>query len=134
MSISELNKPNYVDCEHIIEGGCNIYEQRPPTCAGWRCAWLRGDFEDMHKPNRVGVVLDSSYKADIFPGGHAYVAREAFPGGFDTASGFLRALARMRVIVIMHQDGRRFVLGPGDLPRKLTFVEYKRAYRRLPLV
>ena len=54
----ELDKPNGVPCEHLTEGGCGIYEDRPESCRSFQCAWLRGAGDGLYtRPDFTGGVL-----------------------------------------------------------------------------
>jgi len=61
-AVVELNKPCGVACQNLAPGGgpnaCMIYEQRPKSCATFRCAWLCDEgMPDKFRPDRCGIML-----------------------------------------------------------------------------
>lgn len=59
-AILEIRKPAGKDCPFCKPNvGCNIYDNRPNGCLNFRCNWLRGDGDDLCRPDRTGVVFDS---------------------------------------------------------------------------
>ena len=42
MAVQELRKPFYTRCEHIVNQGCDIYQQRPQGCREFICSWVAG--------------------------------------------------------------------------------------------
>lgn len=58
LAVPELDKPNGVRCVHLTDQGCGIYEDRPPSCRTFECAWLRGAGEGLYtRPDFTGGVL-----------------------------------------------------------------------------
>jgi hypothetical protein len=57
--ISEFPEKNVGEwCKHCKPGqGCGIYEDRPLSCSGFRCLWLRGVGAEEDRPDRIGVVF-----------------------------------------------------------------------------
>ena len=64
-------KPGDTDCTHQVRkrrggrrlpkaGGCAIYDQRPQSCQEYRCYWLEGLLEGRDRPDRLGMIVDSS--------------------------------------------------------------------------
>jgi hypothetical protein len=47
-------------CRHCRpgEGGCSIYDTRPPVCRKYTCSWLAGDLPMHWQPLRSNLVLD----------------------------------------------------------------------------
>lgn len=62
--VPELNKPERVQCHHCSKG-CQIYEERPASCASFDCMWLQGWFNEEHRPDKSGVMLEK-YPKFIF--------------------------------------------------------------------
>lgn len=132
LAVKELEKPSGTACEHISPvKGCTIYKDRPKGCQEWSCLWLQGHFEGADRPDRIGVVMDTTRRADHWPDGYAFVAREAVPGGFEKAESLLGALASLGYVVVLIQpDNTRKVIGPAA---KVALVQ--EAIRRfLPVV
>jgi hypothetical protein len=59
LGVTELHKPVNVECEHVCEGGCSIYDTRPRTCRDWSCDWKNGLIpgEDL-RPDKLGIIFD----------------------------------------------------------------------------
>jgi len=64
--VNELKKPKNTWCEHCDIGvGCKVYQDRPSSCAGFKCLWLQSQ-ESLSKmsaqlrPDKCKVVLHSS--------------------------------------------------------------------------
>ena len=58
VGIAALQKPKGNHCEHeCAGGGCAIYEDRPPECAAWYCAWRMGYGEATDRPDLSGVIV-----------------------------------------------------------------------------
>lgn len=126
LGVPELKKPAYQPCAHVYEGrkGCAVYASRPSSCSEWSCMWLRGSFDGVDRPDRLGVVMDVTERNDLWPGKQALVAREAFPGGFDKASYFLRGLANHGVVILVRADGTRRLMGPAEHLKDLAIIEH----------
>jgi hypothetical protein len=60
MGVLELGKPYNVPCEHVCQGGCAIYKDRPRTCRSWECQWRCGFVEGMQetRPDNLGAMLE----------------------------------------------------------------------------
>jgi hypothetical protein len=60
LSIPELDKPQQKWCQHCEIGvGCNIYDEKPPSCSAFYCGYLLNDGIDEHwKPSTSKMVLD----------------------------------------------------------------------------
>lgn len=141
--VGEINKPPGVPCPHLSpKKGCGIYATRPPSCAEWSCGWRMGLFDGADRPDRVGVVMDLTERSDHWPDEWAYVAREVSAAGESNwkqkAEPFLDRISRGRLVVLLRLDGTRTVIGPPDqvayVEREVSFLEYDRPRRRLPLI
>src|SRR3954469_1149511 len=60
--VRELNKSAGERCQHQRATGCRIYNQRPPSCRAWSCAWVVGTVNDepvtTPRPDRAHYVID----------------------------------------------------------------------------
>jgi hypothetical protein len=53
----EIQKQSGARCIHCAATGCAIYDNRPPICRAWYCAWRTVDiFGDDWRPDRSGVM------------------------------------------------------------------------------
>jgi hypothetical protein len=70
----EIQKQAGSLCRHCKNGGCSIYETRPPVCRGYYCAWRTVDiFSEDWRPDKSGVF--------------AYVETEGLSDAFDLSTG-----------------------------------------------
>lgn len=67
-AVPELAKPPGFTCLHCDGKGCLIYEQRPPSCRNFECAWLQGEMPEWMRPDKVGVMVEK------LPGGRTVLA------------------------------------------------------------
>jgi uncharacterized protein len=60
--VPEMDKLKDVWCKHCRpgQGGCSIYNTRPPVCRDYTCSWLDGTLPDHWYPLRTMMVLDKS--------------------------------------------------------------------------
>lgn len=92
MGVDELAKPRRCRCTFQREGGgCKIYEARPPSCAGFRCLWHMGLFEENDRPDKLGVMFDAAtVTCEDGTQFHVPHAKEVWPGGYLDALPVLR--------------------------------------------
>jgi hypothetical protein len=62
--INDLEKPPMVRCHHLAQRpsgtvGCGIYPDRPKACADFACDWLAGNFDNRHRPDKIGAYVSS---------------------------------------------------------------------------
>lgn len=56
-AVFEIEKPQGVWCPHCpSKQSCDIYEERPPSCQSFRCAWLNGSGGEEERPDLVRIV------------------------------------------------------------------------------
>jgi len=55
--IEELNKPRNKTCEHLCEGRCKIYSERPEPCKSMECMYLTGQWPEKYHPDKCGIVF-----------------------------------------------------------------------------
>jgi len=65
LSIVEIVKPGGKWCPHAKGKGCDIYEDRPPSCKQFRCAWLDGLTPEEFRPDKVHAVFVVEGTPDI---------------------------------------------------------------------
>ena len=57
MAIRELEKPRAQMCGHFANG-CSIYQDRPASCRGFRCAWLiNPGLDETWRPDCAGFFI-----------------------------------------------------------------------------
>lgn len=55
--VPELNKPENVQCSNC-KSGCSIYNERPTSCRTFACEWLKGDLDEIARPDKLHVLLE----------------------------------------------------------------------------
>lgn len=143
MGVVPLGKPPDLDCEFLIPQnrtslsilvperrcGCSVYETRPEPCRTFQCLWLMGCFGDARdfRPDGLGLMFDLQPDSFVIP--KTVTAREVWDGAADAVPGksFLESLARKCLVLIMHLDGRRRLVGP---PRQVQNAAGKMAGRQ----
>tara|TARA_Y100001937_G_scaffold128063_1_gene202291 strand:- start:504 stop:1031 length:528 start_codon:yes stop_codon:yes gene_type:complete len=56
LGIKELSKPERQNCKHFCDG-CQIYDDRPTSCADWNCMWLKGHLPQSQRPDKTNIVF-----------------------------------------------------------------------------
>lgn len=121
LAVTELDKAQDVECSHVKLHKCSIYDERPVSCRGFSCIWLRdsagsivsGEF----RPDRCGLVLDMTTGAVGSDLPQAFVAHELWPNASRQGDGerLICTLSRHSVVIIRALDGNRRLLGPRPL-------------------
>jgi hypothetical protein len=57
IGVTEIGKLSGEACKHLCRSGCSVYQERPPSCQSYACAWFRGSFTAEQRPDRMGIVL-----------------------------------------------------------------------------
>jgi Fe-S-cluster containining protein len=116
LRVDELAKLGGERCMHQTEGaGCALYAVRPGICRAYRCAWLRGAFEDVDRPDRLGAVLDLVPRGD----GIRLVIRQARPDAFDRSPRLQAIAQELRSEMLVEIRDVEDVLAPGRRYRVL---------------
>jgi hypothetical protein len=55
--VNELEKLPMKRCQHLRDGGCGIYPDRPSSCAKFSCGWLIGNFDERFRPDKIGAYV-----------------------------------------------------------------------------
>ena len=138
--VRELEKKAGVACTHVVEGSkaCSIYDERPASCREYSCLWKLGAFDGFDRPDRLGVVMEMGPGLGPVHDTGVFVAREAFPGGFQAADLFLYKLSQKCVVILVNENRTRRVIGPPHLlaafQQKIASLETAVARRFLPVV
>jgi hypothetical protein len=115
-----VKKERHTPCQYLRKpkgtqkGGCGIYEARPIDCVAYKCYWLEGFGENRDRPDRLGMIADSSN--GIIRGIHALTGikaiavHEVWPGA-NKDPRFRAAVTGMiqRDLAVLYQ-------GTGNLP------------------
>ena len=85
------SKPAGVDCHHLLDDGCAIYEDRPSSCRGFICHWLYIKTQPADprldpsldyapsRPDKLGIIVDVK-TSNLHP--LTVCAYEVWPGAF----------------------------------------------------
>jgi len=126
MGVTELEKPPAVWCEHCTPGkGCNIYEDRPPTCREFECLWLLDESwpEDV-RPDKSHVVMAATKD------GARLVANvdPARPNAYMTGriGTILRNLSDSKDVIIVIGDKRKALTTQGRAQELLRLAAEER--------
>lgn len=57
-AVPELGKKERIKCCHCDETGCSIYGNRPESCKGFFCAWMKGEMSDEMSPYRTHFLVE----------------------------------------------------------------------------
>jgi hypothetical protein len=96
--ITELNKPRLKECKHLhvledvkenvvqyssaCAGNCKDYDNRPPSCAGYKCSWLQGHGDEEDRPDKCGILMDTTNNIE-----NGLECKEIWPGAADETKG-----------------------------------------------
>jgi hypothetical protein len=122
-SVSEIDKPVFSRCPHMIEkDGCEIYSHRPSGCKKWNCLWRSGFLAMKDRPDLCGIVFDVTQGVSrMYPNGQAVIAREFFSGAFEKSEALLEEMASDKIVLLMNSKDDGYVaMGPKD---QLAFLE-----------
>lgn len=115
-NIEELKKLEYTPCPKLCDKGCSIYPERPAPCKQFDCAWLYGQGQGHHRPDRCGFLLSymgvTARVQDVFPEREQSV-EDLMPRATDFAIEL--GLVKQYVAVLMTQYGAAIIGGPEDL-------------------
>lgn len=108
VGIKELDKPNWTRCPHQYAGGCDIYDERPPTCRGYSCLWQAGWLppDKQLRPDHLGIILDlrNASGAETVRAGDEVTVQvwEVWPGALEDAlvRRLLDGLARQHDVIV----------------------------------
>ena len=125
--IPELNKPKDSWCPHYARGlGCDIYNDRPPSCRDFSCHWLIDPtLGPEWKPNKCKMVLharDDALAVHVDPGAPQPWRREPFYSQLLEKSArnidrgaMVLVIEHGRTTIILPDRGVDLgVIGPGD--------------------
>ena len=60
-------KPPWVECDHVCEAGCGIYDAKPRTCSIYYCGWRLGLGGESSRPDKAQVMVDLSPITNAVP-------------------------------------------------------------------
>lgn len=141
MRINDLEppKPGFTDCPHQRKRrdrrgrkpGCTIYPDRPRTCRDWNCYWLDGLFEKQDRPDKIGLLADSSDGALVgltaIAGFPVMNVRECWPGAH-RGKRFKVVMAGLmaRTAILYHGEGYPYLMAPtAEMMAKLQAASAK---------
>lgn len=103
---SPFEKPYGVPCQHLIQIGCGIYQERPPVCQRFACGWLQApNLPDALRPDRCGVLFCTN--SNLLGEGEAIYAYELVPGASEKPlpAWLIGELAAEMTLILVREDG-----------------------------
>lgn len=83
---------------------CKIYDRRPEVCAGYACLWLAGYGKTEDRPDRCGMLMDTTHRIP-----NAIECKQLFDGAADTPRGraaikrISRAIKRPAIVLAFYE-------------------------------
>ena len=108
--VPELDKPEWLRCNHCSVTGCTIYEDRPQSCKNFKCAWLSGVIPEGLRPDICGVMMED-YKKFLF----VMSERDAWRDIIE----YLNWYAKKIPVVISSNSTKALLLPPGVTPEEV---------------
>ncbi len=120
MIVPELNKPANQACQYA-DDGCTMYEHRPPTCKDWDCLWIKGEFRERDRPDKIGFVPWMMPAELMRDWKHHVVAFREIKEGATVLAAAEKIIKKFNkvgisVIVIRKETGRAFYPAKGFAP------------------
>ena len=118
LAVPELGKKNGERCVHLTPQGCGIYEDRPPSCQVFECAWLQGAGSGLHtRPDYTGGVMVGELDEGPHNLGHALVIYTVAEFRDIRRSKYLmdvieRVVEAGEAVFIMEGDERKLIAHP----------------------
>ncbi len=128
LGVKALKKPQYTPCTHCVNG-CAIYQSRPQECQTYQCLWLVGEGEPQHRPDKLGVIVETTYLDLGTIQAPAVIVREVEPGASNrtNARDFIGAVAYkcQGLIYVVRRDNTRSAFFPLWAQRYVRLVQDK---------
>ena len=110
LAVDEIDKEEFVKCEHDCGTHCGIYQTRPNSCRGYQCLWtaMKEEVDNTFRPDNLGVILELQ-QSSIGP---AVTVREIVPEIMRDEDGpawrFVMAVAAsVGAFIIVFQPGKQ---------------------------
>ena len=125
-AIHETGKPPHDRCPHQCANGCGIYDDRPPVCKNFKCFWLAGEFNEEHRPDRIGLVVHGSTSESraLYGSPHVFVGSAVPLRDVDTSP------KRVEVLNAISSFGNHMLVAAPDGELILEPVQSKSKARR----
>ena len=125
LGVTEIHKPEFCECWNLDRKGCAVYDNRPPSCRQFDCAWRRGDVpKRLMQSTTKAVITSDSNMVQVYTRGRLN----------KSVLEYVTKYAREGVTVIVAIEDRRFqvtplgtmreVFRPGEDPDKLSVTLY----------
>lgn len=125
VGVNALKKPQYTPCTHCVNQGCAIYQSRPEECQTYRCLWLVGEGEPQHRPDKLGVIVETSHLDLGTVKAPAVVVREVVPGACE------RSQVRDFIGAVAYKCQGLIYVVRGNNTRSAFFPPWATRYARL---
>ena len=105
-----FSKPHGTPCQHLIQIGCGIYEERPPVCRRFQCGWIQApNLPEALRPDRCGVMFCTNDNA--YGQGYAVYAYELRSGAADAElpQWLIGELVQQLPVILVREDGHELL-------------------------
>jgi len=105
--VHEIEKQPWTDCQHQIETGCAVYQDRPAMCKSFYCLWQTGLGETFDRPDSIGVIFAPTNGKTPFTGEMEVQAYELHEGAalLSKPATIISRLVSKGALVIVHTHG-----------------------------
>ena len=73
LKVPDLNKDAGIPCQFLKRPGhgCSLHgtKLQADVCNTWKCFWKRGELDEHHRPDKVGMVAFYSRESELHPRG-----------------------------------------------------------------
>lgn len=107
-------------CQHLIQIGCGIYEERPPVCRRFACGWLQApNLPEALRPDRCGVLFCTN--SNVQGEGMAVYAYELTPGAAEKMlpAWLIGELAAEMTVILVRNDCCEVLTADGKVQARL---------------
>jgi hypothetical protein len=119
---SPFEKPYGVPCQHLIQIGCGIYEERPPVCRRFACGWLLApNLPEALRPDRCGVLFCTNSNLSGAGDAVAVYAYEIVPGAAEKPlpAWLISQLAAENTLILVRADGVEVLTADSETQAQL---------------
>lgn len=134
LGVTQIDKPDFQDCQHLCELGCAIYANRPAICSGYECLYLMDLLpEEGDRPDRLGAVFSVGESNML---GTYFQVAEFCPGAINDprVQAIVETLAHDYPVMWMQKKKRTLIAAPperfAEIAAKISELTNKHQKRR----
>jgi hypothetical protein len=120
LAVESIDKPDFEQCPHVSNSGCDIYARRPVECQEYRCLWLQGELSARElRPDRVGVVFTAGISPQL---GGLVLLTELWDKAVekDTIQAVVNMLGQSFMVLHVTKTRRVVLGGPTEQIRRIV--------------